>query len=189
MLKDDRMMGMLTFVVIMLAVGTMIQRADFFQRLFGTGDAEPVLVADEAMVQATQTVAVDVLANDSGIGPDAAGRLTIVAEPECGRAFVREGRVMYLGTEGCIGEQTVRYGLGSAEATAELRIVVRPASLGGASTRVQASGAASEAAAPQPAEAAPPTEDAAESRAAVGESAQGPDAREAEAAVGLARVE
>lgn len=125
MLKDDRMMGMLTFVVIMLAVGTFIQRADFFERLFGPSGPPPALVLDEVTVRAAESAIIDVLANDANLGSDAPAKLVIVTPPECGRAFVREGRIHYLGADGCIGAQSLRYGLGGEESAA-LRIAVEP---------------------------------------------------------------
>lgn len=127
MLKDDRMMGMLTFVVILIAFGTLIQRAEFFQRLFGPAGPPAELVVDEVVARATEATPIDVLANDANVGAGDAEKLTIVTPPACGRAFVRDGMIHYLGTQGCVGEQTVQYGLSGGEQTAVLRIAVEPA--------------------------------------------------------------
>ena len=90
MLKDDRMMSMLTFVVIMLVVGTMAQRADIFGRFFGGGAGELVLARDEVIVRANTLSPIDVLANDLGLREGDALKLIIVKQPKCGRVFVRE---------------------------------------------------------------------------------------------------
>jgi hypothetical protein len=126
MLKDDRMMGMLTFAVIMIAVGTLIQRLDFFERLFGTGTPAPELRADEAAARAGETVAIDVLANDVGLAEGDAARLAILERPRCGRAVVRDGRVQYRAEDRCAGAQSFRYTLTGTEgeASAEVRISV-----------------------------------------------------------------
>ncbi len=86
MLKDDRMMAMLTFVVIMVAVGTLIQRTDVFERLFGEGTAALELRRDEAIVRANALSGIDVLANDLGLRDGDAEKLIIVEQPKCGRA-------------------------------------------------------------------------------------------------------
>ncbi len=86
MLKDDRMMSMLTFVVIMIAVGTLIQRGDLFERFFGEGTVALELQRDEAIVRANALSGIDVLANDLGIEDGDAEKLIIVEQPKCGRA-------------------------------------------------------------------------------------------------------
>lgn len=130
MLKDDRMMGMLTFVVIMIAAGTVIQRADVLERLFGPGAPALVLSDDEAVVRATRSVTIDVLGNDTGLGEEAGRKLTIVSLPRCGQAQVRDGRISYLSTEACIGEQRLEYGLAGNDRVAAVRITVQPVDAG-----------------------------------------------------------
>ncbi|MFQ5566820.1 MAG: Ig-like domain-containing protein, partial [Paracoccaceae bacterium] len=127
MLKDDRMMSMLTFVVIMVAVGTLVQRADVLERFFGEGAAALELRRDEAIVRANALSSIDVLANDLGLRDDDPGKLIIVTQPGCGRVFVRDGQVQYLPAERCVGSQTFRYAISerSYGQAGEVLVVVR----------------------------------------------------------------
>ena len=122
------MMGMLTFVVILLAFGTLVQRFDGVQRLLGIGVDPIELKTDQAMARPNEIAAIDVLANDAGVVPDDADRLTIVRRPACGRAFVRDGRVNYLGEARCAGTQRFAYGLAGEDAAGEVRLSVAAAS-------------------------------------------------------------
>ncbi|MEE8454596.1 MAG: hypothetical protein V3R90_07555, partial [Limibaculum sp.] len=126
-LKDDRMMSMLTFVVIMVAVGTLIQSTDLLERLFGEGTAELELRRDEAIVRANALSGIDVLANDLGLREGDAENLIIVAQPKCGRVFVRDGQAHYLPAERCAGSQSFRYAISgrSYGQPGEVMVVVR----------------------------------------------------------------
>jgi hypothetical protein len=95
-LKDDRMMSMLTFVVILIAVGTALQRYDVLERFFGEGTAALEYQRDEAIVRANVISNIDVLANDLGIEEGDAENLIVVVQPKCGRVFARNGKVQYL---------------------------------------------------------------------------------------------
>ena len=127
MLKDDRMMSMLTFVVIMVAIGTMIQRVDVIDEFFGGGGKVALeLRRDEAIVRANTLSAIDVLANDVGLGTRDADNLVIVEQPECGRVFARGGEAQYLPAERCAGAQMFRYAIsGRGEQTGEVTVIVR----------------------------------------------------------------
>ena len=127
MLKDDRMMSMLTFVVIMVAVGTLIQSTDVLERLFGEGTATLELRRDEAIVRANALSGIDVLANDLGLREGDAENLIIVAQPKCGRVFVRDGQAHYLPAERCAGSQSFRYAISgrSYGQPGEVMVVVR----------------------------------------------------------------
>ncbi len=127
MLKDDRMMSMLTFAVIMVAVGTLIQRVDVVEWLFGGGKTALRFQRDEAIVRPNALSGIDVLANDLGIREGDAENLFIVAQPACGRAFVRDGKVQYLPAESCAGTQTFRYALSGRRngQAGEVIVVVR----------------------------------------------------------------
>ena len=97
---------MLTFAVIMVAVGTLIQRVDVVEWLFGGGKTTLEFQRDEAIVRANALSGIDVLANDLGIRTGDAENLFIVKQPACGRVFVRDGKVEYLPAQRCIGSQT-----------------------------------------------------------------------------------
>ena len=156
MLKDDRMMGMLTFVVIMLAVGTFIQRAEFFQRLMGTSGPAAELRPDVAEVRVGEAAAIDVLANDSGA--DDPAMLVIAAAPACGSAAARDGQIAYTATSECLGAQRLTYGYGTEGPTAELRISVRPPEKGEGKLQTVIRSGASETAASDPARETPADE-------------------------------
>ncbi len=127
MLKDDRMMSMMTFLVVMLALGTLINRTDLFDRLLGGEKVALELVRDDAVVQANQISSIDVLANDRGVEAADAGRLEIAEQPKCGRAFTRDGAIQYLAAQRCVGSQSFRYTIaGRANGqTGEVIAVVR----------------------------------------------------------------
>jgi len=128
-LKDDRMMSMLTFVVIMVAVGTLIQRVDVLDILFGTGTDKLEFRQDEAIVRANALSGIDVLANDIGIEEGDAARLIVVEQPKCGRVFVRDGQAQYLPAERCVGSQTFKYAI-SGRNTGQLGEVLVAVRLG-----------------------------------------------------------
>ncbi|MHA1527745.1 MAG: hypothetical protein ACTSVG_01895 [Alphaproteobacteria bacterium] len=105
------MMSMLTFVVIMVAVGTLIQRVDVLDMLFGEGTDKLEFRQDEAIVRANALSGIDVLANDLGIKKGDAENLIVVEQPECGRVFVRDGQAHYLPAERCVGSQRFKYAI------------------------------------------------------------------------------
>ena len=127
MLKDDRMMSMLTFVVIMIAVGTLIQRVDVLERYFGGGSVALELQHDEVIVRANSLSSIDVLANDLGLRSGDAKNLFIAEQPDCGRVFVRKEHVQYLPSERCAGSQTFKYAIsGRGDGlTGEVIVLVR----------------------------------------------------------------
>ena len=127
MLKDDRMMSMLTVLVIMVAVGTLIQRADVLDRFFGDGPVVLELRRDQVIVRANTLSGIDVLANDLGVRDDDGGKLIIAKQPKCGRVFVRDGKVQYLPAERCVGSQIFNYAISgrSQGETGEVMVVVR----------------------------------------------------------------
>lgn len=115
MFKDDRMMSMLTFVMVMLVLGTVIQRSDLVERFLGDGPAKLELRSDEMIVRANELTAIDVLGNDSGVTSGDRDRLQITQQPACGRVFVREGKAHYLPAERCAGPQRFRYAVSGRE--------------------------------------------------------------------------
>jgi hypothetical protein len=108
--KDDRMMSVLTFLVVMVAVGTVVQRADLLDRLFG-GGTPVVLQRDQVVVPANAATRIDVLANDEGLKPGDAEDLVVARRPACGQVTVKEGQLEYLPAERCVGSQSFAYRL------------------------------------------------------------------------------
>jgi hypothetical protein len=121
------MMSMLTVVVILVAVGTLVQRVDFLERFFGGGTVELEHIRDEAIVRANALSSIDVLANDLGLKSGDAERLIVTEQPKCGRVFVRDGQAHYLPAERCAGSQVFRYALSgrSYGKSGEVMVVVR----------------------------------------------------------------
>ncbi|MBK0398606.1 hypothetical protein H0I76_05355 [Limibaculum sp. M0105] len=111
----------------MLAVGTLVQRGDVVAE-FLSGEPEPtVLAKDVISVDADTLTRLDVLANDTGLSDRDASKLVVLAQPECGRVFVQNGALQYLGDRSCAAAQKVLYGLAGidTEAHGEVEITLR----------------------------------------------------------------
>jgi hypothetical protein len=121
------MMSMLTFVVILVAIGTLVQRVDVIERFFGGGTVALELKRDEAIVRANALSSIDVLANDLGLKDGDAEKLIVTEQTKCGRVFVRDGQVQYLPPERCAGSQIFRYALTgrSYGQSGEVMVIVR----------------------------------------------------------------
>lgn len=116
MFKDDRLMSVLSGVVLMVAIGTVVQNSEQLGRFFKGEPSEPELNPDRFEAKANDLATIDVLANDRGLGEDAASRLVITQNPKCGRIFVRQGAVQYLPDGNCFGQQEFGYGLSGTSA-------------------------------------------------------------------------
>lgn len=134
MFKDDQMLPMLTGIIVMLAIGMVIQRSDAVME-FLTGDsgadAVPIVLnADTIQTRARNLRRIDVLANDSGLGELDRSRLVVVAEPDCGDVFVQNGALQYLAGPECTQFQTISYGIegdpDNAVGTVQVRIQGAP---------------------------------------------------------------
>lgn len=130
MFKDDRMISMLSAIVLMVAIGTIIQRADGLSALFGgKEEAAPVIALnDDAINVPVDTLArIDVLANDEGLDAEAIARFAITSSPACGRLFVQGTTVQYLPEIECSVDQSFTYSvpteIGVLEATARLTVI------------------------------------------------------------------
>ncbi|MEM6676511.1 MAG: hypothetical protein AAF675_01435 [Pseudomonadota bacterium] len=111
------MISILSAIVLMLAIGTLVQRQDLLSDLFG--DSEPddlALVSDEISVSPDTLTRVDVLENDTGLPDDAAERLEAVGQPGCGRVFVQAGAIQFLAENDCEAVQQFQYGIAGLEA-------------------------------------------------------------------------
>ncbi len=127
MFKDDRMISILSGVVLMLGLGILAQRTDLFSGLLGSDPDAVELRDDEVVADTGLLTRIDVLSNDIGVDSNAARDLTIVEAPACGRAFVQAGSIQYLGDAECVGEQSIRYAVAAGEdaASANVRLFVR----------------------------------------------------------------
>ena len=109
MFKDDRMISFLSAIVVMLAIGTVVQRS---ASLFGGGEKEVVALVDDTITVPANTLRrLDVFSNDTGISDYEIESLTVLSEPECGRLLVRRGVLQYYATDECAGEQKIVYTL------------------------------------------------------------------------------
>lgn len=130
MFKDDRMMSMLTFTLVMLLIGTFLHRSDFVSDLLNGGSAKFELRRDEVTVPANKLTSIDVLENDTGLRSGDSEALQITRQPACGRVFVRWGAVHYLPAERCAGSQNFGYtiaGRGEAEGEVIAQVVIEDA--------------------------------------------------------------
>lgn len=123
MLKDDRMISILSGVVLMLALGVIAQRVDLAEGLFGPDPERVVLRDDIAVIEAGELVRIEVLGNDSGLKDGAGSRLGVVEMPDCGQVYVQDGALQFFGGLECLGKQRVAYVLD--DETAEVTVVVR----------------------------------------------------------------
>ncbi len=103
------MISFLSAIIVMIAIGTVIQRAD----IFSGGEEEPglALVDDNFVLPANTLQKLDIFANDTGISKSDMASLTILSEPACGRVLVGGGVVKYYGSDECVGEQKIIYTL------------------------------------------------------------------------------
>jgi len=112
--QDDRMISFLSAIVIMVAIGTVIQKADGIPDLFGP--SEPTFVFREDAVIAVPGVLqrIEVFENDSGADLRQRRTLYVVERPACGEVFVQGDVLQYLPTAGCRGRQTIHYSVADA---------------------------------------------------------------------------
>ncbi|SOH92790.1 hypothetical protein SAMN06273572_101639 [Monaibacterium marinum] len=108
MKADDRLMVILTAVVLVVAVGTMAQRSEFIMAAFGSVD-EYEAVDDAFTVRAGRTQPLDVLSNDINAQEGDSDRILIVQQPVCGTARRSGGRIDYLNSDACSGRMVFTY--------------------------------------------------------------------------------
>ncbi len=117
---------MLTVVVILIAIGTLVQRIDVFEEYFGGETQRFAHITDDVIVRANVLSDIDVLANDQGIEEGDAERLLIIAQPDCGRVFAEDGVAHYMPAGRCVGVQTFYYAVnGRGNQPGEVRVTVR----------------------------------------------------------------
>ncbi|MEM9781619.1 MAG: hypothetical protein AAF899_03990 [Pseudomonadota bacterium] len=130
MFKDDRMISILSGIVLMLAIGTLIQRQEVLPGMFGGDeDAETLALRPDAVEVAPDTLTrIDVLANDTGLPEDAADQLAVLSQPTCGRVFVQGDALQFLAEVDCAATQTFDYNLKASETeAATVTVTVRGA--------------------------------------------------------------
>lgn len=127
MFKDDRMIPVLSAMVLMIVLGTFLQRMEAVDRWMGGGEAEAALVLrdDEVDAPAGAVLRIDVFANDVGIGDRATAGLSIVKAPACGRLFVRGGVLEYYPGPACAGRHEIRYTVAGAGQQQVARVIAR----------------------------------------------------------------
>ncbi len=124
MFKDDRFISILSGVVLMIAIGTVVQRGGPLVEYFKGDDQAPVLVRDRVSIPPAQLSQIDVLENDLNVSRADRGRLAIVTAPACGVAFVQDTTLNYVPGSDCAGEITIVYGIGQSGITGEVRVFV-----------------------------------------------------------------
>lgn len=129
MLKDDSMISVLSVVVLMVAVGTVIQQSSAIYDLLGLEDPDaaankPALTNDFVTVRANDLAAIDIFANDRGLTPEQRVRLTVNSHPACGRLFVQGAVLQYLPENRCKGKQTFVYSVPGVDGVATVTATV-----------------------------------------------------------------
>jgi hypothetical protein len=126
--KDDRFISILSGIVLMIAIGTVVQRGGPLVEYFTGGTQGAALAPDSAETAAGARLRIDVLANDAGIGETEVAHLRIAERPDCGSAFVEDGAITYLPESGCAGTRRLTYAVRrDGGPVAEVRVEVLPA--------------------------------------------------------------
>lgn len=110
MFQDDRMISVLSAIVLMIAIGTVIQRADLVGDYFG-GKSEVVLNMDVVDARANRLLRIDVFQNDTGVSASDRDRLVTLGQPSCGQVFIQGQALQYLPDTSCIGQNFIEYGI------------------------------------------------------------------------------
>lgn len=121
---DDRLMTILTGVVLIIALGAVAQRGDILER-FGAGPG--IHPRDDVVeISASEVYAIDVAANDRGAVAGDGRRVLIMTAPSCGLAYRSGDRVIYQGGPECVGVQRMTYCIASGDdcAGAEVQLLV-----------------------------------------------------------------
>lgn len=110
LLQDDRVMSILTGLVIVVAMATLAQKSDrLLDIFFGEEIAGIAPQNDSVTVVAGRPEVIDVLANDENVAADDVGGVRILVSPSCGAAETSDNGVLYISNERCVGEQLFAY--------------------------------------------------------------------------------
>lgn len=168
MFQDDRVMSILTGLVIVIAMAVLAQRSDSLAEFFTREEVARIAPQnDEVAVFAGQSKVIDVLANDENALPEDGANLRIVVSPSCGAAEATLDGVLYISNDRCVGPQLFAYcvarGDECASASVTVSVAEAPQSIASAApapqTRtpaVRTPAPASEPAAPAPSAASVP---------------------------------
>ncbi len=128
MIKDENNIAIFTCVIVMIAVGMVLQRADGVSNFFDTERQSINLVNDVVNARVNSLVRVDVLANDEGVSRKGDIELQLVSQPECGYAVARKGAVEFLASADCRGIQKIAYSVKGTSTVATVAAqIVSPA--------------------------------------------------------------
>ncbi|QIE56888.1 hypothetical protein G5B40_16455 [Pikeienuella piscinae] len=130
LLQDDRVMSILTGLVIVVAMVTLAQRSDeLLSFFFREAPAQVAPQNDEAEVVAGGSTIIDVLANDLNLAPADAANVRIVVSPACGAVEATDGGVLYVASDRCEGKQIFAYCVARGDScpTASVIVTITPA--------------------------------------------------------------
>ena len=128
MLQDDRVMSILTGLVIVVAMATLAQRSDqLVNFFFGEKEASIAPQNDAFALFAGQSHVIDVLANDENARPEDAGNIHILVSPSCGAAEAADGGVLYISNDRCVGPQLFAYCVRRGDECASASVTVNVA--------------------------------------------------------------
>jgi hypothetical protein len=110
LLQDDRVMSILTGLVIVVAMATLAQKSDqLLDIFFGEEIAGIAPQNDSVTAVAGRPEIIDVLANDENVAPPDVGGVCILVLPSCGAAETADNGILYISNDMCIGEQLFAY--------------------------------------------------------------------------------
>ncbi|MEM8539201.1 MAG: hypothetical protein AAGF56_15230, partial [Pseudomonadota bacterium] len=123
MFQDDRMISFLTAIVVMITIGTVVQRSDGVSDFFSPPKPAIVLVEDSVPAVAGKLRRIDVFANDENVTLDDRISLQIARQPSCGQVFIQGDVLQYLASHDCAGRQTLSYTIEGIEPAIEGEVV------------------------------------------------------------------
>lgn len=111
---DDRFMTIITAIVLIVAVGALVQ---------GNGDGESILgpskkfaaTEDTYIIPAGKVQQLDVFSNDKNVDRIDTADLVIIDAPLCGTARPFNGKIEFLGQDSCAGTVSLTYCVSSEE--------------------------------------------------------------------------
>ena len=119
MFKDDKMMTLLTGLVLAIFAGTMVQYGDSIISLL-SGQTTESTEDDYFTALAGAEQQLDVLANDAVRGP-----LAVTTVPACGELRPGIGQMLFYRSDAsCVGEQTFTYCVATAEGCADKSVTI-----------------------------------------------------------------
>jgi hypothetical protein len=119
---DDRLMTILTGIVLTVALGAVAQRGDVFEGFAERASVDPR--DDVVMLPTDGAWRLDVVANDRGATPDDGARLLITSPPECGTAWRMDGAIAFAAEARCRGVQRIGYCIAEGDRCPEAMVTV-----------------------------------------------------------------